>query len=51
MLMTELYHIKNETAIPIIDLMLNKRNVTYNFRNFQKFQLGRTKFVLYSLKA
>ena len=49
--MTELYYIKNEIATPIIDSMLNRRNVTYNFRNFQEFQLGRTKFVLYSLKT
>ena len=48
--MTELYYIKNEIATLIIDSMLNRRNITYNFRNLQEFQLERTKFVLYGLK-
>ena len=33
MLMIELYKIKNELAPPIMDSMLNKRNIIYNFRN------------------
>ena len=48
--MTELYYIKNEIATLIIDSMLNRTNITYNFRNLQEFQLERTKFVLYGLK-
>ena len=48
--MTELYYIKNEIATLIIDSILNRRNITYNFRNLQEFQLERTKFVLYGLK-
>ena len=38
MLVIELYKIKNELASPIMDSMLNKRNITYNFRNLQEFQ-------------
>ena len=38
MLMTELYKIKNELTPPIMDSMLNRRNITYNFRNLQEFQ-------------
>ena len=34
MLMIELYKIKNELAPPIMDSMLNRRNITYNFRVF-----------------
>ena len=33
--MIELYKVKNELAPPIMDTMLNRRNVTYNFRNLQ----------------
>ena len=36
--MTELYQMKNELTPPTMDSILNnKRNVTYNFRNFQGF--------------
>ena len=37
MLMNELYKIKNELAPPIMDTMLNRRNITFNFRNLQSF--------------
>ena len=37
MLMNELYIIKNELAPPIMDTMLNRRNITFNFRNLQSF--------------
>ena len=37
----ELYKIKNELALPIMDSMLNRRNITYNFRNLQEFQSER----------
>ena len=33
MLMIELFKIKNELALPIMDSMVNRRNITYNFRN------------------
>ena len=29
--------IKNELAPPIMDTMLNRRNITFNFRNLQSF--------------
>ena len=41
MLMIELYKIKNELAPPIMDSMLNRRNITYNIRNLQEFQSER----------
>ena len=37
--------IKNELAPPIMDSMLNRRNITYNFRNLQEFQSGRKRTV------
>ena len=46
MLMTELYKIKNKLAPPIMDSMLNRRNITYNFRNLQEFQLERELFFM-----
>ena len=39
MLMIELYKIKNELAPPIIDSMLNRRNITYNFRNSDRVSI------------
>ena len=51
MLMTELYKIKNELAPPVMDSVLNKRNITYNFRNLQKFQLERTRTVFNCLET
>ena len=49
MLMIELYKIKNELPPPIMDSMLNRRNITYNFRNLQEFQSERKKTVLNGL--
>ena len=46
MLMTELYKIKDELAPPIMDSMLNRRNITYNFRNLQEFQSERELFFM-----
>ena len=45
MLMIELYKIKDELAPPIMDSMLNRRNITYNFRNLQEFQSQRKRTV------
>ena len=50
MLMIELYKIKNELALPIMDSMLNKRNITYNFRNLQEFQWERNRTVFNGLE-
>ena len=38
MLMMKLYKIKNELAPPIIDSILNRKNITYYFRNLQEFK-------------
>ena len=35
--MTEIFKIKNELAPPIMDSMFNRRNESYNLRNFQEF--------------
>ena len=51
MLMTELYKIKNELDSPIRDSMLNRRNITFNFRNLQEFQSERTRAVFYGLET
>ena len=41
MLMIDISKIKNELAPPIMDSMLNGRNIIYNFRNLQEFQSER----------
>ena len=51
MFMIELYKIKNELAPPIIDSMLNRRNITYNFRNLQEFQSERKRTVFNGLET
>ena len=45
MLMIELYKFKNELAPPIMDSLLNRRNITYSFGNFQEFQSERKRTV------
>ena len=45
MLTIELYKFKNELAPPIMDSMLNRRNITYNFQNLQEFQSERKRTV------
>ena len=43
------YKTKNEFVSPMMDSMLNRENVTYNFRNLQEFQLERKRnMFLYS---
>ena len=49
MLMTEIYKILNKLAPPIMDLMLNMRNITYNLRNLQEFLSGRKETVFNGL--
>ena len=51
MLMIELYKIKNELAPPIMDSMLNRKNITYNFRNLPEFQSKRKKTAFNSLET
>ena len=50
MFMTELYKIKNEIAPPIMDSMLNRRNITYNFRNLQEFQSEKKRTIFNGLE-
>ena len=45
MLTIELYKFKKELAPPIMDSMLNRRNITYNFQNLQEFQSERKRTV------
>ena len=51
MLLIELYKMKNKLAPPIMDSMLNRRNITYNFRNLQEFPSERKKTVFYGLET
>ena len=44
-LMIELFKIKYDLAPPIMDSMLNRRTICYNFRNLQEFQLKRKRTV------
>ena len=49
MLMIEVYKIRNELAPQIMDSVLTRRNITYNFRNLQKFQLEKKNDFLLSI--
>ena len=49
--MIGLYKIKSELAPPIMDSMLNRRNITYNFRNLQVFQSERKTNVFNGLET
>ena len=51
MLMIKLYKINNELAPLTMDSMLNRRNITYNFRNLQMFQSERKITIFYGLKT
>ena len=46
-LMIEFFKIKYDLAPPIIDSMLNRRTICYNFRNLQEFQSERKRTVLW----
>ena len=43
--MIKRYKIKNELSPPIMDLILNRRNITSNFRNLQELQSERKRTV------
>ena len=47
--MTEMFKIKNELAPPIMDSMSERRNESYNLRNFQEFLIERKITVHYGL--
>ena len=50
-LMTETYKIKNNMNPPIMDLMFESRNNTYNLRNFQEFATKRKRIVKMGLET
>ena len=43
--MVEIYKIKNNLNVPVIDYMFERRNNTYNLRNFQEFATKRKRTV------
>ena len=47
----EMFKIKNEFAPPIMDSMFERRNESYNLRNFQDFLTERERTVHYGLKT
>ena len=49
--MIKLCKINKELAPLIMDSMLNRRNITYNFRNLQMFQSERKITIFYGLKT
>ena len=51
MFMIELYKIKNEFAPLTLNSMLNKKNITYNFRNLEEFQSERKRTVFNGLET
>ena len=50
-LMVEIYKIKNNLNPPIMDFMFERRNNTYNLRNFQEFAMKRRRTVKMGLKT
>ena len=50
-LMIELFKIKYDLAPPIMDSLLNRRTIHYNFRNLQEFQSERKRTVFYGLET
>ena len=50
-LMIELFKIKYDLAPPIMDSVLNRRTICYNFKNLQEFQSERKRTVFYGLET
>ena len=50
-LMVEIYKIKNNLNPPIMDFMFERRNNTYNLRNFQEFATKRKRTVKMGLET
>ena len=50
-LMVEIYKIKNNLNPPIMDCMFERRNNTYNLRNFQEFAMKRKRTAKMGLKT
>ena len=49
--MIELFKITYDLAHPIMDSTLNRRRISYNFRNLQEFQSERKRTVIYGLET
>ena len=50
-LMIELLKTKYDLAPPVMDSVLNRRTICYNFKNLQEFQLERKRTVFYGLET
>ena len=50
-LMIELLKTKYDVAPPVMDSVLNRRTICYNFKNLQEFQSERKRTVFYSLET
>ena len=50
-LMAEIYKIKNNLNPPVMDFIFERRNNTYNLRNFQEFAMKRKRTVKMSLET
>ena len=50
-LMVDLFKIKDDLAPPIMDSVLNRRTICYNFKNLQEFQSERKRTMFYSLET
>ena len=50
-LMIELLKTKYDLAPPIMDSVLNRRTICYNFKNLQEFQSERKRTVFYGLET
>ena len=50
-LMIEMFKIKNELTSPIMNSMFERRNESYNLRNFQEFLTERKRTVHYGLET
>ena len=50
-LMAEIYKIKNNLNPPVMDFIFERRNNTYNLRNFQEFAMKRKRTVKMGLET
>ena len=49
--MVEIYKIKDNLNLPVINFMFERKNSTYNLRNFQEFATKRKRKVKMSLET
>ena len=50
-LMIEFFKIKHDLATPVMDSVLNRRTICYNFRNLQEFHSERKRTMFYGLET